>query len=250
MSCNDALFAQIRFVLVETSHPGNIGAAARAMKVMGFHHLVLVRPKKFPHPQAFWRAKHAEDIVENAVVVATLAQAVADCHFVYGTSARQRSLPWPRQSARACARDAYAALQSNAKTSIAFVFGREDSGLNNEELQRCTKHATIPANRRYSSLNLAQAVQIIAYELFQLAEESPPQVPGSEDWDAPVAPQHQVELLLKHLEQVLTQIEFFDQDNPRKLMPRMRRFFQRAVLDTNEVGIWRGILTSMQKNCK
>ncbi len=236
----------IRIVLVNTTHPGNIGGVARAMKNMGISDLCLVEPKSFPHPDADARASGATDILERARVVATLDEAIADCGLVFGTSARQRHIPWPLVNPRELAAIA-APLAGKAK--VAVVFGREDRGLTNEELQRCHHHVHIPAVESFSSLNIAAAVQVITYELRMAALELEPlQRPqwGTE-WDIELAEQRELELMFDHLERTLVEVEFLDPDNPRQLMPRLRRLFQRAVPDKVEVNVLRGILTAVQR---
>lgn len=236
----------IRIVLVNTTHPGNIGGVARAMKNMGISDLYLVEPKSFPHPDADARASGATDILERARVVATLDEAIADCGLVFGTSARQRHIPWPLVNPRELAAIA-APLAGKAK--VAVIFGREDRGLTNEELQRCHHHVHIPAVESFSSLNIAAAVQVITYELRMAALELEPlQRPqwGTE-WDIELAEQRELELMFDHLERTLVEVEFLDPDNPRQLMPRLRRLFQRAVPDKVEVNVLRGILTAVQR---
>ena len=192
---------RIRIVLVEPRHPGNIGSAARAMKTMGINQLVLVNPARFPDPQADWRAAGAMDVLDKAIVVDDVASAVADCHVLVGTSTRSRHIPWPVVMAKEIA--PYLAAQPDS-ASMAILFGREDSGLTNEELQLCHSHLQIPSSPIYGSLNLAMAVQVVCYELFQhveanqAASDSSPEnaVQGSgadtggsqRIWDRPPAP--------------------------------------------------------------
>ncbi|MEX2470499.1 MAG: RNA methyltransferase, partial [Pseudohongiellaceae bacterium] len=221
---------RIRIVLVNTSHPGNIGASARAMKNMGLRDLVLVAPEEFPSGVAVGRAASAVDILEQATVVATLEEAVADCALVIGTSARSRSLPWPMLTPAACAEKA---LREHRRHRVALVFGREVSGLNNEELQRCHFHVQIPTDADYSSLNLAAAVLVLCYEVRKaaLAQVSDNEAPASvieEPWDQEKATGEQVELFFEHLERVLVAIDFHDPDNPRQLLQRLRRLFGRV----------------------
>lgn len=229
----------IRIVLIETSHPGNIGSAARAMKTMGLKNLYLVTPKLFPHPKANEMASSAIDLVENAVVVSSLDEAVADCHLVVGTSTRSRTIPWPIFSPREMAEKIR--IEPQAQTAI--VFGREQSGLTNEELHRCNFHVQIPANPEYSSLNIAAAVQVIAYEL-RLAslEESAPLA-----WDYPLATAKELEGLYTHLEKVLVDLDFLNPKAPRQLMTRLRRLFNRTRLDVMEINILRGMLGAVEK---
>jgi tRNA (cytidine32/uridine32-2'-O)-methyltransferase len=234
----------IRIVLVNTSHPGNIGGVARAMKNMGLRRLYLVAPRDYPHEQAEWRAVSAKDILDAAIVVPTLEDAITDCQFVVGTSARERRIPWPLLDARQCAeRMALASSQEQ----VAVLFGREDRGLTNEELRVCNLHLSIPTSGAYSSLNLAMAVQIVAYELHMLV--SSPELPANEleQWDSPFASQGNMEHFYRHLEETLIDVEFLDPAAPRQLMSRLRRLYSRVRLDEMELNILRGVLTETQK---
>lgn len=235
-------FANVRVVLVNTSHPGNIGAAARAMKNMGLYSLYLVDPKEFPAPRALWRAAGAADVVQRARVVGTLAEAVADCGLVVGTSARERRIPWPLLDPRECGQRVW---QESAHHEVALVFGREDRGLTNDELAQCGYHVHIPANPEYSSLNLAAAVQVLAYEL-RMAALADAGSPASLDWDLPPAPAADIELYFRHLEEVLVGIGFHDPANPRQTMVRLRRLLARIRPDRMELSILRGVLTGVQ----
>lgn len=239
----------LRIVLVETTHAGNIGAVARAMKNMGLRNLWLVNPRSFPSEEAVARASGALDVLDSAIVVSTLDEALADCALVMGTSARGRKVPWPVMNPREAAPQV---LAMAGQGQVALVFGRESNGLSNEELQRCHYHIHIPTNPDYSSLNLAMAVQVISYELRMLtlaqqdAEQAPLLSPDSSGWDVPPATVEQLEGFLQHLEQVLVEVGFHRQDNPRQLMTRLRRLFQRTRLDQMEVNILRGILTAVR----
>ncbi|MBP0047780.1 RNA methyltransferase [Marinobacterium sp. AK62] len=239
----------IRIVLVNTTHPGNIGGVARAMKNMGLSDLCLVSPKCFPHPDADARASGATDLLEQAQVVETLDEAIADCELVFGTSARERHIPWPLVNPRELAAIA-APLKEKAR--VAILFGREDRGLTNEELQRCHHHVHIPAVDHFSSLNIAAAVQVITYELrmAEVAEEQAARPQWGTDWDIELAQQRELELMFEHLERTLVKIDFLDPENPRQLMPRLRRLLQRAVPDKVEVNVLRGILTAIEKQVK
>lgn len=234
----------IRIVLVNTTHPGNIGGAARAMKNMGLTRLYLVEPRKFPHEEADWRAASAQDILAGAVLCESLDAAIGDCQFVVGTSARERRIPWPLLDARQCAQRIAAA---SADEQVAVVFGREDRGLTNDELQCCNLHLTIPSDSAYSSLNLAMAVQIVAYELRMLAVAGDLPAAEDEQWDAPFATRDNMERFYTHLEETLMDIEFLDPAAPRQLMARLRRLYSRVRLDEMELNILRGILTETQK---
>ncbi len=258
-------FSNIRIVLVNTSHPGNIGAAARAMKNMGLRHLTLVEPRDFPSGVAVGRAKAALDILDNAVVTATLEEAVADCTLVIGASARSRKIPWPVLSPTQCAEQIIAESRSS---KVALVFGREDTGLSNDELQLCHFHVQIPADDEYSSLNLAAAVMVLSYELrlamlqrdqgYQRSgseieqpadTESPVAHPADGEeayWDIVKATGEQMEYFYIHLEQVMVDLKFHDPENPRLLMTRMRRMFNRIRPDRMELSILRGLLTYVE----
>lgn len=231
----------VRIVLVGTTHPGNIGASARAMKNMGLADLVLVDPRYFPHEEATARASGADDILERAAVVPALRDAIEDCVYVAGASARSRAINWPCLDARDCAAEL---LERGRQGTVACVFGPEKSGLSNSDLDLCDTLLTIPTNPEFSSLNLAMAVQVVTYEL-RLAGElisAPPSEP-----DAPPASSADMEYFYEHLERVLTDIQFLDPTNPRTLMRRLRRLFIRARPDQNEVNILRGILTAIER---
>lgn len=234
----------IRIVLIDTTHPGNIGGVARAMKNMGLQRLYLVAPRAFPDERAVWRAASATDILDSAVVVPTLADAIGDCQFVVGTSARARRIPWPLLDARQCSEQIAA---NSEQGQVAVLFGRESRGLTNDELQACNLHLTIPTAESYSSLNLAMAVQIVAYELFQQQVQPNPLASAMDDWDSPFATVENVERFYTHLEEALVDIEFLDPAAPRQLMSRLRRLYSRVRLDEMEVNILRGILTEAQK---
>lgn len=238
------LLYNARIVLVHTTHPGNIGAVARAMKNMGLKQLYLVKPKKFPHERAIWRSASAVDLLDNAVVVETLEEAVADCGLVVGTSARGRRIPWPLVNPRVCAERVYPEL---AQHPVALVFGREDRGLTNEELQTCHLHVNIPASEDYTSLNLAMAVQVVCYELrmAQLAGELSSD--DMQEWDTGFAKAADIERMYEHLETTLVDLEFLNPAAPKQLMTRLRRLYNRIRMDDLEVQMMRGILSSTQK---
>lgn len=237
-------FDNLRIVLVQTSHPGNIGAVARAMKNMGLSQLVLVAPRRFPDEEAVWRAAHASDLLERARIVSTLDEAVGDCGLVVATSARDRTIPWPALDARAACRKLAAESRQHP---VAVVFGREDRGLTNAELRRCNLHLSIPTDEAYSSLNLAMAVQIVCYELrMALVEETLPD-DAMADWDQAPASNSDIERLLDHFAEVLAQIGFLNPEAPRQLMTRLRRMFVRTRPDYMEVNILRGMLTAVQQ---
>jgi tRNA (cytidine32/uridine32-2'-O)-methyltransferase len=233
---------RIRVVLINTTHPGNIGAAARAMKVMGLSSLHLVTPKIFPNAEATAMASGADNLLQTAVVHDSLDSALAGCSLVLGTSARLRSLPMPLLDAR---RASEQAVQEAEGHDVAILFGRERYGLINEEMQRCQFLVNIPSNPEYSSLNLAQAVQIIGYELRVAAMGGAGVSVPPLDW-APVD-DSQMEGLFSHLERTLLDIRFLNPKQPKKLMMRLRRLFNRARPDQNEINILRGILKASQE---
>jgi tRNA (cytidine32/uridine32-2'-O)-methyltransferase len=239
-------FDKLRIVLVETSHPGNIGATARAMKNMGLSRLVLVKPqqKAWPAREALAMAASALDVLDGVVVTATLEEAIAGCHLVIGTSARLRNMPVQLLDPPAAALR-IAGVRSTQE--VALVFGREISGLSNEELHLCHYHVHIPVNPDYTSLNLAAAVMVLAYEVRKAALAAGPaaEVPAP-DWDQIPATAEELERYLAHLEKVLIQIDFLDPDNPRQLLRRLRRLYQRIQPDRMEVNILRGILSATE----
>lgn len=231
----------IRIVLVGTTHPGNIGATARAMKNMGLSDLALVAPRYFPHDEATARASGATDVLDAARVFASLAEAVKDCVYVAGASARSRTINWPSMGPRDCAERM---MLESREGKVAAVFGPEKTGLHNDDLDLCHTLLTIPTNPGFSSLNVAMAVQVLAYEL--RVASTLDSGPGFER-EAPPASGEEMEHFYRHLETVLTDIRFFDPENPRHLMRRIRRLFIRARPDKNEVNILRGILTAVER---
>ncbi len=241
----------IRIVLVNTTHPGNIGAVARAMKNMGLSRLSLVAPRNFPDEVAYYRAVSAQDVLNNAVITETLEEAVADCGMVVGTSARGRRIPWPLLNPReTCER----LVPELSEHPVAIVFGREDRGLTNEELQRCNLHVHIPTNEEYSSLNLAMAVQILSYEMrmaylgtVETARETVLSDDPMKEWDAKMSKAEDMERYYTHLEETLIEMDFLNPAAPKQLMPRLRRIYSRTRLDALEVNMMRGILTSTQE---
>lgn len=241
---SQAALRRIRIVLVGTTHPGNIGSAARAMKTMGLHDLALVAPRHFPHADASAMASGADDVLDDIVVHDSLDAAVADCTLVVGASARLRSTAVPPRPPRAIAEAVGGLMQGDPEARPAIVFGREKSGLTNAELDRCRWLLHVPTNPDYMSLNLAMAVQVVAYEL-RLALTGGAIEPAAPD--APPATQAALENLFAHLEQTLIDVDFLDPDNPRLLMRRLRRLLHRAEPDADEVNILRGILTAVGK---
>ncbi len=232
----------VRIVLVNPTHPGNIGGAARAMKTMCLSRLYLVGPTRFPDPESTARASGADDVLENAAVCATLDQAIGGCRLVVGASARLRSLPWPALEPR----EAAARIAAEPETAeVAVLFGREHSGLTNDELARCQYLVHIPSNPDYHSLNIAAAVQVIAYELLLADAGREPSVRGKDA--GPYATAEELEGMFQQLERVLQEIEFLDPENPRHIMRRLRRLFARTRLESTEVNILRGILTAVER---
>lgn len=234
----------IRIVLAGTTHPGNIGAAARAMKTMGLSRLVLVSPKLFPSAEATARASGADDILASAVVYESLQEAISDCVLVCGTSARLRTLSCPLRDPEQAAGELLELAGRSGE--VAIVFGRERTGLTNEELDLCHKMIVIPSNPDFSSLNLAAAVQIMCYELCKQMHAGAGMVSGDADRSDPVSIE-QLDHFYHHLEEVLVQIGFLDLLKPRRLMRRLKQLFNRASLDQNEYNILRGILTAVQE---
>lgn len=234
----------IRFVLVEPDHPGNIGGAARALKNMGFTDLALVRPKRYPDAQATWRAAAAVDVLEAARVFDSLDDAIADRVLVAGTSARRRSVPWPTRTAEEFAAQVAA---EPAGQPVAVLFGREVSGLTNDELRLSHLRVAIPADPEYTSLNLAMAVQILAYELRKALDATAPATTEEADWDRPLANAAQMAALYAHIERVLVGIDFLDLKAPRQAMTRLKRLFARVRPDATEVAMFRGVLTHVER---
>jgi len=237
----------IRIILVETSHPGNIGATARAMKTMGLSSLYLVKPKIFPHADATAMAAGADDILFRAVVVETLEEAIADCQLVLATSARSRARPWPMLSPREMGEKIISEKQHN----IGLVFGRESSGLTNEELQLAQYHVQIPSVETFSSLNVAQAVQVLCYEIRMafLSQEKEGDPPAASASDSIYPNAKSLEDFYQHLETLLIEIEFIDAQKPMHQMQKLRRLFAKARLESAEVQLLRGVFKDIQKRC-
>ncbi|MDP3705767.1 MAG: tRNA (cytosine(32)/uridine(32)-2'-O)-methyltransferase TrmJ [Legionellaceae bacterium] len=239
MICNS-----IRIVLVATSHPGNIGSTARAMKTMGLQRLYLVTPNLEPYRKAHEMAAGAYDVLREAVVVDSLAEALVGCQLVCATSARPRDIALPGLSPVACAE---LIAGHTDETEVALVFGREHAGLTNEELLHAHYHIHIPSNPDFSSLNLAQAVQIIAYEVRMRLLSPAAHVETRQDT---LATADDIERFYTHLEEVLIEIDFLKPSNPTRLLQRLRRLFNRARLESMEINILRGILTQIQSSRK
>ena len=241
---SNELLNSIKVVLVGTTHPGNIGATARAMKNMGIVNMALVEPKEFPSDIATYRSKAAKDVLENAEVFDTLKMAISDCELVIGTSARERKVPWPILNPKDASQEV---SRGSLNNKVAVVFGREDRGLTNEELGLCNLHVHIPTDPEYSSLNLSQAVQIMVYEIRSAILENE----GTDgNWDVEFADNDQTERLISHMDELMQEVDFYEIDNPRKLLLRVRRFFKRSRLDVMEVNIFRGLFAAIQKKLK
>jgi tRNA (cytidine32/uridine32-2'-O)-methyltransferase len=245
------MYSQIRIVLVNTTLSANIGAAARAMKTMGLGQLYLVEPKQFPSAEATALASGASDVLAKAIVVPTLEAAIADCTVAIATSARSRTIVWPLIDARAASE---LVRRESERSPVAIVFGREDRGLTNEELQLCNYHVSIPTDSEYGVLNVAAAVQVLAYEVRMahlLAEAQP--LPEAQAmplqtvaWDEEMVTSEDMERFYAHFESMLVAVGFLDPASPRQLMTRVRRMFNRMRLDRLELNLWRGIFKHVQ----
>ena len=251
-----AHLSHVRIVMVNTTLPANIGSALRAMKTMGLSKLVLVAPKTYPHPDIDALAAGATDLIEQIEIVETLADAIKDCHLVFGTSARSRTIPWPLLEARPAAEKSISAVV-NDQQDVAVVFGREDRGLTNEELAMANYHVTIPVNTDYGVLNVAQAIQVICYEMrmatlaaVESGKDETATMPVTDtesmQWDEPLVTHEQMEQFYPHIEKMLAEIEFLDPKNPRLLPLRLRRLFGRIQLDRMEYHLLRGIFSRVQ----
>lgn len=237
------MLENVRIILVNTSHTGNIGSAARAMKTMGLSQLVLVDPVEAPDGKASALAAGAGDVLANAKTVATLEEAIEGCGLVVGTSARSRTLPWPMLEPRECGEKM---ISEVANYPVALVFGRENNGLSNEELQLCHYHVCIPANPEYSSLNLAAAVQTLCYDV-RMAYLNKTRIPETEE-EYPLV--DDIERFYSHLEETLKSTNFIVDKHPGMVMTKLRRLFNRARPEAAELNILRGILSSIDKSVK
>ena len=251
-----AHLSHVRIVMVNTTLPANIGSALRAMKTMGLAKLVLVAPKTYPHPDIDALAAGAADLIEQIEIAETLEDAIKDCHIVFGTSARSRTIPWPLLDARPAAELSLKAV-TQQQQEVAVIFGREDRGLTNEELALANYHVTIPVNSDYGVLNVAQAIQVICYEMRMAAMNCVEQPADPEaqmhvaegidmQWDEPLVTHEQMEQFYPHIEKMLAEIEFMDPKNPRLLPLRLRRLFGRIQLDRMEYHLLRGIFSRVQ----
>lgn len=251
----------IKIVLVKTSHPGNIGAAARAMKTMGLSQLVLVSPKDFPNEQATAMAAGAKDLLENVQIVANLDEALADCQLVIGASARNRSGEWPNLTVQQVGeliggQPGLVPAKTEQTAQIALVFGQENSGLTNSELDKCHYLAQIPVNPDYGSLNLAAAVQIFCYEIRRaklqpgLVAEGLAAKKANNKLETQLANQQEFEGFFQQLATTLLEIEFLKLDDNQKMLRKLRQLYKKANLTAAEISILRGILTATQKQTK
>ena len=239
---DSSLKNKFEFILVEPSHPGNIGATARAIKNMGFQKLSLVNPKDFPNDDAFYRAKGAKDILESLKIYENLSAALENATLIFGTSARTRTIPWPTKTSSELSSIIEKALaRTNAK--ICFVFGREISGLSNDELQMCDYHIKIPTDENFSSINLSHAVQIISYVLKMEVDNLDSVSEVKDETQTFQDNEH----LINHFDEVMKQIDFYDQENPKQVKTRMRRLVKRLQPDKLETGILRGFLAKIEQ---
>lgn len=239
------MLENIRIILVETSHTGNMGSTARAMKTMGLTNLYLVNPLVQPDSHAIALSAGASDVIGNATIVNSLDEALAGCELVIGTSARSRTLSWPMVEPRECGERS---VETASHSPVAIVFGRERVGLTNEELQKCNYHLYIPTNPEYGSLNLAMAVQLVSYEIrmaYLAAQELKEATSPEHEVEYP--PVEDMERFYQHLEQVLKESGFIRKAHPGQIMNKLRRLYTRARPETQELNILRGILTSMEK---
>ena len=243
----EVLLSRIRVVLCRPSHPGNIGAAARAMKTMGLSRLSLVSPRHFPDPEAETRATGAVDLLHAATVVSSLGEALGDSVLAVGLSARSRDLGPPPSTPRAVMP---VLLQAAAQGEVALVFGNETVGLSNEEIQLCQLTVAIPTNPEFASLNLGAAVQVMSYECRMAAfgeDVATGRSEGATPFASPPATHAQIEGLVAHFQQVMTATGFFNPAQPGRLMPKLRRLLSRVQMEQDEVNILRGILGATQR---
>ena len=242
-----SLNKQVKIILIETSNSGNIGSVLRAMKTMGFKNLCLVNPKKFPSDEVKALAANAKDMIDDVVVVDTLDKALSDIDFVVGTSSRIRKVPWPNEPLNTVAPQINKIIEN--KTNVGILFGREDRGLTNDELQRCNLHMHIPANEEYPVLNLAMAVQVVCYQIYidSLSKKS---LVKNDNWDVPKAKSNHVKRLIEHFISVAEELEVFNKGNPRQIGARIKRMFTRIGLDEMEVNFLRGFLAATEEKLK
>ena len=242
-----SLSKQVKIILIETTNSGNIGSALRAMKTMNFSRLCLVRPKDFPSDEVETMAANAKDLIIQIEVVDNLDEALEGMNFIVGTSSRMRKVPWPNETLENVSPRIISEVEN--KTNVAILFGREDRGLTNDELQRCNLHLYIPANKDYPVLNLSMAVQVVCYQLYidGLLHQDYVQ---SEYWDVPSAEANHVNRLINHFIEVAEELEVFNKGNPRQIGARIKRMFTRIGLDEMEVNFMRGFLSAVEKKLR
>ena len=234
----------INIVLVDTIHPGNIGSVARAMKTMGLLRLSLVNPRVFPSDDAIALSGNATDVLKNAKIYKNIRDAVKDSTFVYATSSRDRTIQWPIKDAASAAKDIHAEVNNNKESSI--IFGKEDRGLTNDELENANRLIEIPANPIYPVLNLAMSVQIISYEIFKASSDI-----KLKEWrDYPEVNSEQLQMLIDHFIDTAVEIDVIDPDNPKKIISRIKRMFTRLQPDEMEASFMRGFLSGIKKKLK
>ena len=234
----------INIVLVDTIHPGNIGSVARAMKTMGLSRLSLVNPRVFPSDDAIALSGNATDVLKNAKIYKNIREAIKDSTFVYATSSRDRSIQWPIKDAASAAKDIHAEVNNNKEISI--IFGKEDRGLTNDELENANRLIEIPANPKYPVLNLAMSVQIISYEIFKASSDI-----KLKEWrDYPEVNSEQLQMLIDHFIKTAIDIDVIDPDNPKKIISRIKRMFTRLQPDEMEASFMRGFLSGIKKKLK
>ena len=234
----------INIVLVDTIHPGNIGSVARAMKTMGLSRLSLVNPRVFPSDDAIALSGNATDVLKNAKIYKNIREAIKDSTFVYATSSRDRSIQWPIKDAASAAKDIHAEVNNDKEISI--IFGKEDRGLTNDELENANRLIEIPANPIYPVLNLAMSVQIISYEIFKSSSD----VKLKEWRDYPEVNSEQLQMLIDHFIKTAIDIDVIDPDNPKKIISRIKRMFTRLQPDEMEASFMRGFLSGIKKKLK
>ena len=234
----------VQIVLVETSHPGNIGSVARAMKNMGLANLSLINPKKFPHQEAMALAGNATDVLDNAKIFSSIQEAVNTSKVIYATSARERTIEWPTLTANDAASEIQELVANEIEVSI--LFGREDRGLTNDELQLANKHLIIPAHPDYPVLNIAMSTQVVCYELYQAAKKN-----SVDSWqDFPEYTSEELNNLIDHFNETVIALELVDPNNPKQIMTRMERMFRRLYPDQMEGNFLRGFLKAVNKRIK
>jgi len=235
---------QVKIILIETSNSGNIGSTLRAMKTMGFSNLCLVNPKKFPSEEVTALAANASDLIDTVQVVNSLEEALDGCSLVIGTSSRDRKVPWPNESIISASPKIIA--EADKDNVVAILFGREDRGLTNDELQRCNLHVHIPANEDYPVLNVAMSVQVVCYQLL-IDRTIGSETKDNQHWDVPSAEANHVNRLIEHFTDVAEKLEVFNKGNPRQIGARIKRLFTRVGLDEMEVNFMRGFLAAVEK---